>query len=458
MTRLHQRGAVLLGLFYFLSAATGQTFSPTTSPSVISVSEQFIVSASTGYSALSQQPAVAGSPDFVRLEPTLLAISAERLKASLNRNLGLKPSAPWEGKVYLRIRPARSLEDEAVLVGQPFLRVWNCGVELPDVISRTRLARALTAAMLLEMANRQLGPNQPTAEIPAWLVDGLAQAILAADGDKIILSTPAKMVNDLPQTRLEHETRGIDVLAGARKTLQSSAPLTFDELSWPTAAQLSGADGGTYQATAQLWVHELLALKGGPEKIRMMLAELLHCVNWQTAFYVAFADHFHRALDVEKWWSLRVVNFAARDPGPGRTLANSGEMLEEFLTVPVEFRASSNALPERAEVSLQTAIRSFDAAQQTAVLQIKLRDLSLAQLRLAPAFAVLADGYRRALGEFLGEDYKRPTVATGHMPMRRTASVTDTLKKLDALDVRRRELEMKLRNDAIRRQANRGNP
>ena len=126
--------------------------------------------------------------------------------------------------------------------------------------------------------------------------------------------------------------------------------------------------------------------------------------------------------------------------------------------MPVEFRASSNALPERAEVSLQTAIRSFDAAQQTAVLQIKLRDLSLAQLRLAPAFAVLADGYRRALGEFLGEDYKRPTVATGHMPMRRTASVADTLKKLDALDVRRRELEMKLRNDAIHRQANRGNP
>ena len=430
MRRPHRRGVVLLGLCCFMCAAMGQTFPPAATPSVISVSEKFIVSASAGYSSLSQQPAVASSPDFVRLEPTLLAISAERLKASLNRALGLKSSAPLVGKVYLRIRPARSLEDDVVLVGQPFLRMWNCGVELPDVISRARLARALTAAILLEMANRNLGADQPAAEIPAWLVDGLAQEILAADGDKIILSTPAKMVNDLPQTRLEHETRGIDVLAGARKILQSSAPLTFDELSWPTATQLSGADGGTYRATAQLWVHELLTLKSGPENIRTMLAQLLHCANWQTAFYAAFADHFRRALDVEKWWSLRVVNFAARDPGPGWTLVNSGEILAESLTVPVEFRASSNALPERAEVSLQTAIRSFDAAQQTAVLQIKLRDLSLAQLRLAPAFAVLADGYRRALGEFLGEDYKRPTVATGHMPMRRTASVADTLKKL----------------------------
>ena len=34
--------------------------------------------------------------------------------------------------------------------------------------------------------------------------------------------------------------------------------LTFEELSWPTDAQVSGADGGVYRASAQLFVNDLL--------------------------------------------------------------------------------------------------------------------------------------------------------------------------------------------------------
>ena len=94
-------------------------------------------------------------------------------------------------------------------------------------------------------------------------------------------------------------------------------------MSWPDEAQLSGADGGVYRASAQLFVNELLELKDGPAHLRAMLATLPEFYNWQTAFQSAFREDFPRPLDVEKWWALQVVNFVARDPGPAWTPAVS---------------------------------------------------------------------------------------------------------------------------------------
>jgi hypothetical protein len=154
---------------------------------------------------------------------------------------------------------------------------------------------------------------------------------------------------------------------------------------------------------------------------------------------------------VEKWWSLCVVNFAARDPGPRWTPAASRDHLAELVAVPVDIRTGSNALPEHMEISLQTAVRSFDAEQQATILPVKLRDFELAQFRFAPEFAALADGYRSALADFLGEQ-KSPapsSVARAAMSHHR-AGKSETIKRLDALDTRRRELEIRLRVEAIR--------
>src|SRR6202012_3490399 len=118
---------------------------------------------------------------------------------------------------------------------------------------------------------------------------------------------------------------------------------TFDQISWPTDDQENGLDGGVYLASAQLFVHELLDLKNGPEKMRALLAQLPGCLNWQTAFFSAFHQDFRRPSDVEKWWALRVVNFAAHNSGTQWTLASSNDELTELLTVPVEIRSSSNS-------------------------------------------------------------------------------------------------------------------
>jgi len=71
-------------------------------------------------------------------------------------------------------------------------------------------------------------------------------------------------MNGLPVTRTVKTTRGMDSLAGARRVLRDHAALTFEQLSWPTDAQLAGDDGGVYRASAQLFVNELQALKKRP--------------------------------------------------------------------------------------------------------------------------------------------------------------------------------------------------
>jgi hypothetical protein len=272
--------------------------------------------------------------------------------------------------------------------------------------------------------------------------------LLATAGLEIILSSPNKAVNGLPVSRTVTTTHGMDSLAGARRALRDHAALTFEQLSWPTDAQLSGADGGVYRASAQLFVNELLALKNGPAHLRAMLETLPKFYNWQVAFQTAFRENFPRPLDVEKWWAVQVVSFIARDPGPAWTPAVSRDKLDEILSVPVEMRTASNALPAHAEISLQAVIRNFDRARQEAILQNKLRALELAQLRMASQFAVLTDGYRQVLADYLDPGKSaRPAQHLGKHPpvVSPKPTVTGTLKRLDALDAQRRAIESAIR-------------
>jgi hypothetical protein len=304
--------------------------------------------------------------------------------------------------------------------------------------------------LLLEFANRNARAR--CAEIPAWLTDGLSRQLFAADWQEAILSSPAKRVNGMPVSRTVTTERGLDPIAGTRRILRNEPALTFAQLSWPTGEQLSGTDGGVYRASAQLLVNELLALKNGRAHLRAMLEALPDCYNWQMAFQRAFRENFPRPLDVEKWWALQVVGFVARDPGPRWTPAVSRDQLDEILSVPVEMRVASNALPAHAQISLQAVIRNWDRARQAAILQTKLRDLELAQLRMAAPLAVLTDGYRRALADYLGSG-KRPSLVTRWIkhPFASSSKTTvnDTLKKLDALDAQRRAIESAIKPEGL---------
>ena len=441
--------ALAAGLLFFLAAAHGQPsfLAPSTTSSV---SGQFIVSTLPDSRPYLQRPDVGTNAGLLRLTPSLLAVSAERFKAALRAQLGLAADAPWNGKIFLVLRPAHSPDEPVSIAAQPFIRNWNCRLELPDLISRNRCARALSAGLLLEFANRGTSVNSRAAIPPDWLVEGLARQVIGASETGVILTAPGKNVNGIPQTRLDEKRRGVDPLAAARNVLQNSPALTFGQLCWPVDAQMDGADGGVYFASAQLFVHDLLALPDGPAKVRALLTELPAHENWQSAFFAAFGGNFRRPLDVEKWWSLRVVRFAMRAPGPRWTPAVSRDKLDAALAVPVNVRYSSNALPAYAEISLQAVLQNFPPDRQAEVFQTRLRDLDLIQLRLTPELAPVADGYRSVLAEFLG--------ARRNTARHRPSGTAATAKQLDALDARRREAESKLKLSALPPGLNRNAP
>jgi hypothetical protein len=440
--------AILVCALLFPLAARAQ-ISPPGNISISSISGQFIVTGAPQISPLAGSPRAA-DPGLVRFEPALLAVSAERFKESLWRTLGIDAKTPWRGQIYLLLHPAQSLDENVAVLSRQTGGGWSYGVQLPDVVSQTRFARAMTGVLLLEFANRDAQSH--SAEVPAWLADGLAQLLFPDGSPGFFLSAPGKIVNGMPVARTDMTKRGLDPLAGARLVLQNHPALTFEQLSWPTAAQLNGDDDGVYRASAQLFTSELLKLNDGPAHLRAMLESLPQYYNWQLAFQPAFRENFSSPLDVEKWWALQTVSFIARNPGPTWTPAVSRDKLDEILSVPVEMRAASNSLPFRAEVSLQAVIRNFDPAQQTAILQTKLRDLELAQLRMAAPLATLTDDYHRAIAGYLGQHDKSapaPRAAKHPAPAPQKTSAGDTVKKLDALDAQRRTIEDAIMPDAL---------
>jgi hypothetical protein len=71
---------------------------------------------------------------------------------------------------------------------------------------------------------------------------------------------------------------------------------------------------------------------------------------------------------------------------------------------------------------------------------------------MAMALVGLNDGYRRVLADFLGE-HATPVLARplGKHPLAtiKAGDVPDTLKKLDALDARRRDIEANVKPDVF---------
>jgi len=146
---------------------------------------------------------------------------------------------------------------------------------------------------------------------------------------------------------------------------------------------------------------------------------------------------------------LQVVSFGSHDAGPRWTPAVSRDKLDEILSVPVAVWTASNSLPGRTEVSLQAVIRNFEPERRSAILEVKLRDLELAQFRMASPLVALTDGYRRAVAGYLGEekDVRQPPWSKHPVPKKKT--VRETLQRLDQLDAQRRIIESSIKTDVL---------
>ncbi len=422
-------GALLPG-----TAAPAQTLSPDTI-SARSISGQFIVRATGTAEIPAGLARLATNQNFVFLEPRLVPTSCERIKQCLARELGA--SAPWRGKIFLAVRPARSADDPVTIFSERFKNGWRYQVELPNPLERTRYVRAIAGVLLQEMANRSAA-NRP-AEVPTWLIEGFTRQLLASSELEIILPPAQKRASGLDFTFSHVDARRQDPLETAHKVLLAGPALTFQELSWPTPDQLTGTAGEVYGCSAQVFVDGLARLPDGRACLRTMIDQLARFYNWQFAFLRAFQPHFQRLIEVEKWWALALARFTGRDLAQTWAAVESWQQLDKVIRFAVQVRAGTNELPMRAEVSLQAIIREWGRDAQTLALQEKLRELFLLRLRVATNHIALVDDYRQVLQTYLeNRDHK------GLIPFRKEATrrhaVAEALQQLDILDTRRMAL------------------
>jgi hypothetical protein len=404
-----------------------------------SFSGQFIVHAArTSWPAIIPRDLVTNR-SALELKPELLAVSAERIKQALWQELGATPE--WRDTIHLSLRPARSANDLVDVRLERFRSTWGYRVEFPDVMERRNYVRSMAHLILLESANKKSGPS--SAEIPDWLTEGMTQLLIETRGDELMLPPPRKAAGGMLFTPTINVSRQFDPRRAMRLQLKELQPLTVEELSWPTPAQLSGSDLGRYRLCAGFFLGELQQLPEGRANLRAFLGGLGRCLNWQLAFHQAFAREFPRPLDLEKWWSLQTALLDGRDPDRLWTFEASLSKLDELLQVQVGIRAAETNLPTSGIATLQSVIEEWSSLKQLNVIKSKIAELDNARMRMAEKAVPLLDGYRATLTTYYT---KRVAPGAAFQSGRNGPSAVkqltrETVRTLNALDRQRAELQ-----------------
>ena len=404
-----------------------------------SFSGQFIAHEPRGNGPVVMPPDLLTNGNSLELKPELLAVSAERIKQSIWLELGA--NATWRDNVHFTLRPARSAADLVNVRLERFRSSWNYRVDLPNVMERQKFVHALVSVILLEVANRTA--TDRSAEVPAWLTQGMTERLLETRGKQLMLPPPRTLPGGMIYTPTVNEVRRDDPMRVVRQELKETSALTIAELSWPTDAQLNGQDQGRYRRTAGLFVTELQQLHAGRASLRSMVGNLGACYNWQTAFYQAFTNTFPRPLELEKWWALQVAHLNGRDPDRLWNTEDSLRKLDELLKVSVSIRQTSGELPASGLASLQNVIQEWDALRQVPVLQKKLAELDSARLRVSNDVARILDEYRMTLAGYLNKRSAPGAAffAGRNSPPGARQLTRETVRALNELDRRRAELQ-----------------
>lgn len=412
--------------------AAGQT-STSEDFSFRSASGQFLVRSIRRPPGPVPPAATAAKLDLVRLTPTLMPVSGERIKQALWRELGI--SGAWQGKIQLAIYPGAAADEPVRCYAERFRDAWQYRLELPDLVDRTRYVRGMVQVLLLEYANR--GAVARSAEIPAWLVEGMTRDLLASGEGQLVIAPPPSSPGPVAFTPTMVSRVRENPLERAHQELSGQRSLTFHELSWPTPEQLDGDAAPLYSGSAQLLLNQLLAFEDGRDCLKSMLRRLPDYLNWQLAFLQGFQGHFQRPLDIEKWWAVRLAAFTGRELSQMWSLEQSWVQLEDVLHPPIDVRASAGELPRRSRAALQTVIRDLNQGRQRTILGEVLRRLDTLRPRVAEPLVPLVDEYRQTLGRYLAEHDQ----VGSRIPFRAKAVQRnfrdETLRRLDALETRR---------------------
>ncbi|PYK63155.1 MAG: hypothetical protein DME21_03965 [Verrucomicrobia bacterium] len=400
---------------------------------VRSSTDQFVVRGPTIAQVRTNSPSSESA--LIELDPSILAVSCERLKQALLRELGLVDF--WRGRIYLEISPALSTNQAPIIVAKPFLDGWQYQMELPRWIEKPKLVRGLIQLLLMEIANRSAGLR--SAEIPLWLSEGLSQHLVHSSEVDLVLAQPQWNFNRVNISWQARQSVRQDPLKEVRERLQSHAALTFAKLGDALPDPVPEETWKTFQASAQLFVSRLLLLPGGRATLAEMLNELPFYLNWQSAFLNAYRAQFPRLLDAEKWWAVVLVQFTGQDPTQAWSTPVALEKLNETLHPSVLVSATRKDLPQRARPGIQQIISDWEYLRQRIVLKGVTSQLLVVRFKTPPELTSLVDDYRATIENYLN---KRDQVGLarslpGLPPTRADLLVRDAAKKLNELDQKR---------------------
>jgi hypothetical protein len=381
---------------------------------VTSQSQQFVVYSSGNAVRVGRIPAGA-----VEVVPEFLVVTAERVKQAVIAEIPALAQA--RTTVNVRLLDSGDADTTIGIISSRFADGWKYEMAVPRVAEEARLVKGFINVLLLQYANRN---SERNAELPAWLTEGLAEELLYTVG-------PVLVIGRNP-TSWEASTR--DMLQWTRETLRTNSAPSFQELTTAAVPARKSAGESIYLASSHLLVHALLEMPNGRQRFAKFLQNLPRTWNWQTAFMQAF--EFQRMLDVEKWWSLTVIEFTSRDQRQAWSQAVSLRRLDEALRVRVEYRAATNALPETRLVDLKMVLEEDDATLQRQALEEILNQLRSTAPYMAAQVAGAATSYQKTI-----ETYLQKRAGRNVTPGLRTTSAAqseslkaETLRRLATLD------------------------
>jgi hypothetical protein len=201
--------------------------------------------------------------NLVRVDPTLLAVSAERIKKAVLDEIGARDQ--WRDRIALNLHHTQGMGDRVTITPVRFDRDWLYRVDVPDFMDRGQLVSAIVQVVLLEMVNR---PTTQSVELPAWLVQGMTREVQFSAQNELVVEPPKQKPGADPYRFVFNSGRRADPLLQAHEKLLTVPPLTLEQLSWPGEWQFTGAAAEAYSCSAQLFFHDLLALPDGRVAMR----------------------------------------------------------------------------------------------------------------------------------------------------------------------------------------------
>lgn len=383
--------------------------------------------------------------DVVQLTPQVLASLCERVKQSLVTTLDttdrqssivrvtIKPWLPAQSSVFVNTTRVE------------YRNGWNYEVIVPEFVERRKLLRGLVQVLLLEMGNRLNTDYESVPAIPMWLREGLTEIIWERDGMSLVAEANARK-SDLGNNfyLVDAPTKDKvwkDPLSSVREKLKTTPPLSFSDLSVPVDDQIANLGFEHFQASAHLFVSELLQLPEGPRKLRTYIQDMFRFTHPQFALFDAYRAHFTSALEVEKWWSVVQVNFLGREDRARWPEKNALAKLNEILQPQVRIRMDTNSIPIMENITLKQLISDVEYEQQRPVLNQMLVQLQRLEWNLPPDLLKLVIDYHVLI---LNYTNKRDQLSNGKNTTRTASStakpvVKEALKQLEYLEILRED-------------------